>query len=189
MTLQCPAVDATLLVRAAAGIALFGALFWLFRFAMGLRYAKLLREEQRRAEEARGRRLVSEVPGDNGELTLFFDDPAGFSWGERRLAKSDILAARLLLNGRVIDQAARPGVAPPRLAPAADEEGRERWEVALLLGGGHELSIACGHLREGVSRDAARAVFSAVAGAVTRQERSNRGFPRPSEEDGVGGQE
>lgn len=159
-------MDVAFLIRAAAALVLGAALFWFFRLAMGLRYAKVLREEERLAEEAKGRRLVSEVPGTSGELVLFFDGPAGFSWGDRTFAKADILGARLLLNGRTIDESARPGVVLPRAAAPDDEEGRERWEVALTLSGGRDFTIPCGRLREGVSRDAARAVFSAVAASL-----------------------
>jgi hypothetical protein len=54
-------------------------------------------------------------------------------------------------------------------APPEQYEGRERWEVALFLDRGEE-RIACGSLREGVSRDVAGRVFEAVRAAVEGRE-------------------
>lgn len=149
-----------------AAAALLLLLFWLFRFAMGLRYAKLRREEDRLAEEARGRRIVAEVPSQTGELALFLEDEAGFQWGGQGLHKSEIEGVRLLVNGRAVDVRQRPGVVLPPAAWDAEHEGRERWDVLVYLEGGRSLEIPCGSLREGVSREAAQRVFAAVSKAV-----------------------
>ena len=155
---------ATLLQWFAAAV-LLAVLFWLFRFAMGLRWAKLVREQERRALLAQGRSLVAEVPGPNGELVLLVEDALGFRFGETRLPKAELLGVRLLVNGRVVDTRQRPGAAlPPSALP--EREGRERWDVLVSLQGGDERLIACGSLIEGVSRDAAQAVFGALARAL-----------------------
>ena len=56
--------------------------------------------------------------------------------------------------------APRGALPEPPLAEAY--EGRERWEVELYLRDGRRLQVPCGTLREGVSREAALAVFAAV---------------------------
>jgi hypothetical protein len=153
------------ILAAAAFVLLLGALF---RLAMALRYARLRREEERRAEEARGRRLVAEAPDLRGEIVLVLEDAAGLYWGAGRVvAKRELRGAQLLLNRRVLEQAARAGGALAAPAPGGDEDGvRERWDVALHLESGEVVEVPCGTLREGVSREAARAVFAAARDAV-----------------------
>lgn len=155
------------LVRLLAAAALLSILFWMFRFAMGLRYAKLRREEERLAEEAQGRRLVAEVPTHGGDLVLFLEDQAAFRFGEQELRKAEIEGARLVLNGRVVDARQRPGAALPAAGWHEEHDGRERWDVLVYVAGGRECAIPCGSLREGVSREAAERVFAAVAQAIT----------------------
>lgn len=154
------------LIQWLAAAALLLVLLWLFRFAMGLRYAKLRREEDRVAEEARGRRLVAEVPSHAGDLVLFLEDPAAFRWGGQELHKAEIEGVRLLVNGRAVDVRQRPGVALPPAGRDEEHEGREAWDVLVYLEGGRSLEIPCGSLREGVSREAAQRVFAAVSKAV-----------------------
>jgi hypothetical protein len=57
--------------------------------------------------------------------------------------------------------AARPGAALPDPGTPEEYEGRERWDVRLYSSQGLA-DVPCGTLREGVSRDAARAVFDSV---------------------------
>lgn len=154
------------LIQWLTAAALLLVLFWLFRFAMGLRYAKVTREQDRLAEAAKGRRIVAEVPSQAGELALFLEDPAGFQWGGQELQKSAIQGVRLLVNGRAVDARQRPGVALPPAGWDEEHEGRERWDVRVYLEGGRSLEIPCGSLREGVSREAAQRVFAAVSKAV-----------------------
>ena len=148
-----------------AAAALLAALLWLFRFAMGLRYAKLVREGERRALEAQGRRLVAEVPAASGELRLFVEDAAGFALGDVALAKAELVGVRLLVNGRVVEARQRPGA---RLPPSQleEREGRERWDVLASLSGDRSVVVACGSLGEGVSREAAQRVFEALSAAL-----------------------
>jgi hypothetical protein len=150
------------LIQALAALLLLAALWQVFRFAMGLRASKLVREEQRRAEESRGRRVVAELPGEDGALVLFLEDAEGFYWGEREARKSAVVGARLMLNGAVVSSFSRSGAPLPEPAIPEEYEGRERWEVVLYLEGGDAAVVSCGSLREGVSREAAGRVFAAV---------------------------
>jgi len=160
--MRAPSVITTLV--AAALLALF--LWSLFRFAMGLRYAKLSREEARRAFAAQGREVVAELPQPSGDVVLFLEDAEAFYWAASEARKGDVLGAQLLLNGRAIDALARPGARLEAGPPEDDEEGRERWDVVLHLAGREPETVACGHLREGISREAATRVFEAVKRAV-----------------------
>jgi len=148
-----------------AAVALVLLLWTVFRFAMGLRWAKVSREDARAAEQARGRRVVAEIPLSDDEVAFFVEDDEGFYWGGRRARKRDVRGARLMLNGAVMAGVSRDGERLP--APPAPEEyeGRERWEVMLFLGDRTE-RIACGTLREGVSREAATRVFESVRAAL-----------------------
>jgi hypothetical protein len=148
-----------------AGIVLAGTLFAAFRFAMGLRWARLTRERALSEELERGRRLVAEVPTPSGEIELFLEDESGFYWAGAELGKRDLLGARLLLNGAVMRECRRPGSELPEASTPEEYEGRERWEVAAYRPGGDTTLIACGSLREGVSREAARDVFEALESA------------------------
>lgn len=144
-----------------------GVLLWtIFRFAMGLRWAKVSREDARAAEQAEGRRVVAEIPLSDDEVVFFVEDEAGFYWAGRQVRKHEIRGARLLLNGAVMAGASRDGERLPE--PDAGEEyvGRERWEVLLFMGGEGTERIACGTLREGVSREIGGRVFEAVRAAV-----------------------
>jgi len=154
-------------VLGAVALLLFAAfLFLLFRFAMGLRQAKRERERAREAEEARGRRVIAEVPLSEAEVVFLTEDEDAFAWGGRQVAKAEILGARLLVNGAVLQECARPAGALPPPSPPGEYEGRERWEVALYLAGGGEARIPCGSLREGVSREIAGRAFAAARAAV-----------------------
>ena len=156
-----------MLVRIAAVVLLVLLLWTIFRFAMGLRWAKLTREGSRAAEQKRGRKVLAEIPVSNDEVVFFLEDDAGFYWGERQVRKRDLRGARLLLNGAVVAGVTR-GDEPPLPEPsgAAEHLGREAWEVVLFMSGGGTERISCGALREGVSREAARRVFEAVRSVV-----------------------
>jgi hypothetical protein len=154
-----------MLLQIAAALALLAGLWMIFRFAMGLRWAKVQREQALREEERHGRRLVAELP--QGEtVALFLADAQGFHWSGRSVGRGEIRGARLLLNGGVMAGAARAGSTLPEALPPEEHEGRERWEVVLYLDGGRLETVACGTLREGVSREAANRVFAAVRAAL-----------------------
>ena len=154
-----------MIIRIAAVIALLAALWILFRFAMALRWSKVVREGSRSAEESRGRRVVAEIPLPEG-LLFFLEDDAGFYWGGSQARKSEILGARMLLNGGVIGSFGRQGAGLPDPPAAEEYEGRERWDVLIYCRGRTE-AVPCGSLREGVSREIAARVFEAVRRAAS----------------------
>jgi len=153
-------------IKILALLALLALLWSIFRLSMGLRWAKVSRESARRDEEGRGRHIVAELPSADGTLGFFAEDHAGFYWPAGEAGKSGLRGARLLLNGGVITAITRPGEELP--APPALEsfEGRERWEVVLYGTAGRNHTIACGTVREGVSREIATRVFDAVRAAL-----------------------
>ena len=158
-----------MIIQVLALLALVLALWTVFRFAMGLRWAKVSREDARAAEQARGRRLVAEIPLSDDEIVFFVEDEAGFYWGPRQARKRDIRGGRLLLNGAVMASISRDGESLPDPAPPEEYEGGERWEVTLYLRGGRAERVACGRLREGVSREIAGRIFQAVRSALDQR--------------------
>jgi hypothetical protein len=150
-----------MVVRALAAAALLLLLWWCFRLAMGLRWSKIEREEARRRQLETGRRVVAELPLPEG-VVFFVEDAEGFSWGGAGAARRELAGARLLLNSAVVSAAARPGAALPEPPAPEEEPGREKWEVMAYLRDGRALTVRCGSVREGVSREAARAVFEAL---------------------------
>jgi hypothetical protein len=157
--------DALIRILAASALAAF--LWSVFRLAMGLRYSKIAREASRRDEEAAGRRIAAEIPGAEGDLTLFLEDAEGFYWRGSSTRKSGIVGVRLLLNGLAVGAASRGGAELPPLDPLPEDDGSERWEVRVDLTEGGVWVVPCGRLREGVSREIAARVYEAVRRSVT----------------------
>ena len=151
-----------MLIKLAAAAALVAVLFSIFRYAMALRWAKVARQSWREAEEARGRRVVAEIPGPGDDMTLFLEDEEGFYWGREGVRKSALAGGRLRLNRGILAAWARPGLALPEPASAEDFEGRESWDVVLYLEDGATRIVPCGTMREGVSREIASRVFHAT---------------------------
>lgn len=157
-----------MLPRIFIGIVIVLVLWPVLRYALGLRYAKLAREEARRAAEALGKRVVAEIPlGD--DVAFFLEDHAGFYWAGAEAAKRDVAGARLLLNGAVMAQAARAGFVLPEAPMPEEYEGRERWDVVLYLRSGEGLVVPCGTVREGVSREAGTRVFQAARQVLSEE--------------------
>jgi hypothetical protein len=149
-------------IQVAAGAVFLAFVWMLFRFAMGLRYAKVVREEARGAREGEGARVVAEIPSAQGAVQFFVDEGDAFSWPEGRIPKDQVAGARLLLRGGLVGAFERPGAALPPVGPVDEDESRERWDVVVYLRDGCEMTVPCGTLREGVSRDVASRVFEAV---------------------------
>lgn len=165
-----PVWDALLSARFVriAAAALFLAVVWmLLRFALGLRYARVAREQEREAQTGT---VVAEIPSAEGEVGFFVEEADAFTWPGGRAAKGEIVGARLLLRGGVIGSVARLGVDLPPAGPADAFEGRERWDVVLHFRDGRTATIACGTLREGVSREVAARVFERVRASIGAQE-------------------
>jgi hypothetical protein len=153
----------SVVVQLVAGLAFLAFLWMLLRFALGLRHAKVLREEARGAQSGI---VVAEIPSAAGDVGFFIETFDAFEWPTGFAKKTDILGARLLLRGGVIGTVVRPGIELPPAGPVDEFEGRERWDVVLFLDEGATATVACGTLREGVSRDVAARVFEAVRAAI-----------------------
>ena len=150
-----------MLIRLAAALAFLALVVALFRFAMGLRAAKLARAAARAAAEAGGRRVVAEIPLPEG-LVLFLEDDSGFYWGDRAVRKRDLVGGRMRLGAGVVASFGGEAGGPADPPPEDAGEGRERWDVVLRLRDGAAAVVPCGGVREGISREAARQVFDAV---------------------------
>jgi hypothetical protein len=155
-----------MLISALAALALAAVLFHLFRFAMGLRFAKVQREEARAAEEARGRRVLAEIPVSDVEVVFLVDDGDWLRWGDAAVRKDALVGARLKVNGAVLKECPSGGAGLPAPTPPEEYEGRERWEVEVFARDGTKTSIPCGTLREGISREIAGKVFEAVKATI-----------------------
>jgi hypothetical protein len=160
-------MPSAMFVQVLAGAILLFLLFSLFRFAMGLRWAKVSRETARAELEGQGRRVVAELPLATGEVVLLTEDEDGFYWGAGgRVSKTALLGVRMRLNGGVLAEHVREGKHLPPPEASEDYEGRERWDVAVFAEDGSVTSIPCGVLREGVSREVAATVFETVKRAM-----------------------
>jgi hypothetical protein len=132
------------------------------------------RHGTRDAEEARGRRVVAEIPGDD-DLRLFTEDDRQFHYGERSVDKDAIAAVRVLINGSPIAAyvSTRHAAGVARQATSFEDrpEGiaRDRWDVAIERPDGL-LLVECGAIRERVSQELARAVFDAVKSDLERRD-------------------
>ena len=135
------------------------------------------RKRQRRTrenEEARGRRIVAEIPGED-DLRLFSEDDRQFHYGAASVGKDRIDAVRVLINGSPIAAyvSTRSTAGVVRQATSFEDrpEGiaRDRWDVA-IEGSDGVMLVECGAIRERVSQELARAVFDAVKRDLERQD-------------------
>ena len=156
------------LIAALVAIALFlGAL----SLATTLTVYRKRRRRTRDDEQAQGRRIIAEIPGDD-DLRLFTEDGRQFHYGTRAVDKDRIVAVRVLINGAPIaayvsKRLAGAGAALQATSFEDRPEGiaRDRWDVAIEEPGGVML-VECGAIRERVSQELARAVFDAVKRAL-----------------------
>ena len=132
------------------------------------------RHRQAREEElARGRAIIAELPTDP-ELTLFTEDAEHFYYGATPVAKNEMMAVRVLINGSPIAAFVSPrwSSAERRQPTSFDDrpEGiaRDRWDVALETVNGVVL-VECGAVRERVSQELARTIFTAVKTELEKQ--------------------
>jgi hypothetical protein len=131
------------------------------------------RKRHRRAREdeiARGRTIIVELPTDP-ELTLFSEDAEHFYYGDTAIDKSEIIAARVLINGSPLATIVSPrwqsaGVLQPTSFDDRPEGiARDRWDVAIETASGTIL-VECGAIRERVSQELARKIFDAVGATI-----------------------
>jgi hypothetical protein len=124
----------------------------------------------RAAEISRGRTIIVEIPTDP-QLTLFTADAEHFYYGPTAIAKNEIMAVRVLINGSVIATSVSPrwepagGVQPALFQDQPEGIARDRWDVAIDTVNGTIL-VECGAVRERVSQELARKIFDAVKQAL-----------------------
>ena len=135
------------------------------------------RKRRRRAredEQARGRRIIAEIPAED-ELRLFSEDARQFHYGRQSVDKERIAAVRVLINGAPIAAyVARRATTAAALQPTSFEDrpegiARDRWDVAIEMSD-RTLLVECGAIRERVSQELARAVFDAVKRDLERRD-------------------
>jgi len=131
------------------------------------------RKRQRGARDReieRGRTIIVELPTDP-ELTFVSEDAEHFYYGARAIAKTEIEAVRVLINGSPIAAAVAPrwAYSEPRQPTSFEDhpEGiaRDRWDVAVETLSGTVL-IECGAIRERISQELARKIFDAIKRAI-----------------------
>ena len=141
-------------------------IFFALSLLTTLHFYRKRHRKAREEETARGRTIIVELPTDP-ELTLFSEDSEHFFYGATAIAKHDIMAVRVLINGSPI-----AAVVSPRWQPAGglqqtsfedrpDGIARDRWDVAIETVNG-PLLVECGAIRERVSQELARKIFDAV---------------------------
>jgi len=155
-----------MLIRLVAFALLLIALWRVFRLSMGLRFAKVSREESRAAEESKGGKVLAELPVSDAEVVFLVEEAEGFRWGASHVSKAEIRGVRLMVNGAVLQEVSAAGERLPSPQAPEEYEGRERWEVRLFRRDGEATVIPCGTLREGISREIAGRVFEAVKAVV-----------------------
>ena len=152
-----------------AALALF-LLFVALRLATSLTGERRRRERQQRTIAASGQDILAEIPTSGG-ITFFTEDTEAFHYGDRRIAKDAIVAARVLINGAPIATSVAQGHADTRATPSDVVDDRpeglshDRWDVSIEAGDDTVL-VECGTIRERVSQELARNVFGAVKGSI-----------------------
>ncbi|HXD72355.1 MAG TPA: hypothetical protein VN628_01395 [Vicinamibacterales bacterium] len=134
------------------------------------------RRRTREGEQALGRRIVAEIPGDD-DLRLFTADERQFHYGAQSIDKDRIAAVRVLINGAPIAAyVTRRHLKDAHMQPTSFEDrpegiARDRWDVAIEREDGLTL-VECGAIRERVSQELARSVFDAVKADLEQRDRT-----------------
>lgn len=164
---------------AVAALVAAALVFFALSLLTSLHFYRKRQRAVREEELARGRAIIVELPTDP-ELTLFTEDAEHFYYGARPIAKTDIMAVRVLINGSPIAAFVSPRWAdggsrtPPAAHPETSFEDtsdgilRDRWDVAIETVNGPIL-VECGAVRERVSQELARKVFDAVRQDLAKQ--------------------
>jgi hypothetical protein len=156
-----------------AALVAAGLIFAALSLLTTLHFYRKRHQEAREEELARGRAIIAELPTDP-ELTLFTEDAEHFFYGATPVAKNEIMAVRVLINGSPIAAFVSPrwSSAERRQPTSFDDrpEGiaRDRWDVAIETADGVVL-VECGAVRERVSQELARTIFNAVKTDLEKQ--------------------
>lgn len=157
-----------------AALVAFALVIGALSLATTLTVYRKRRRRTRDAEEARGHRIIAEIPGDD-DLRLFTEDDRQFHFGTASIDKDRIIAVRVLINGAPIaayvsrGHAAEAAMHPTSFEDRPEGIARDRWDVAIERKDG-VMMVECGAIRERVSQELARAVFDAVKSALERRD-------------------
>ena len=152
-----------------AGLVAAALVFFALSLLTSLHFYRKRHREARAAEEARGRRIIVELPTDPA-LTLFSEDAEHFYYGARAIDKRAIVAVRVLINGAPIAAAQSPRWHAAHVQPTSFEDhpegiARDRWDVAVETVD-ERILVECGAVRERVSQELARKIYDAVKSAI-----------------------
>ena len=155
------------------------AAFAIFLFFVALGLATSLTKDRRRRRRSKfkldslGQNVLAEIPTDTG-ISFFTEDRSSFHYNNQPIPKSTIIAARVLINGAPIAGSVKTGHEETHPTPEdiVDDrpEGlsRDRWDVSIATTTGAVL-VECGSIRERISQDLARRVFSALKKTIESQ--------------------
>ena len=154
---------------AVAALVAAALIFFALSLLTSLHFYRKRHRNAREHEIARGRAIIVELPTDP-ELTLFTEDADHFYYGATAIAKNEIMAVRVLINGSPIAAFVSPKwESAQRREPTSFEDrpdgiARDRWDVAIetVNSGSGTILVECGAVRERVSQELARKVFDAV---------------------------
>ena len=144
--------------------------FFALRLATSLTRDRRQRKRTRLSIEATGQIILAEVPSEAG-ITFFTEDATAFYFGQQTISKNAITATRVLINGTPIAASIRHDI---RDAETVSQEvvenhpegfSRDRRDVAIETTDA-SLVIPCGEIRERISQELARGIFTAVKMAI-----------------------
>src|SRR5262245_28254596 len=158
---------------AVAALVAAALIFFALSLLTSLHFYRKRQQKVRDDELSRGRAIIVELPTDP-QLTLFTEDAEHFYYGDRPIAKREIAAVRVLINGSPIAAFVSPRwESESRRQPTSFDDrpegiARDRWDVAIETVNAEDgtILVECGAVRERVSQELARKVFDAVKGAL-----------------------
>jgi len=144
--------------------------FFALRLATSLTRDRRQRKRTRLSIEATGQLIVAEVPSETG-ISFFTEDATAFYFNQQIIYKTAITATRVLINGAPIAASIRHDIRDAETVPQEVVENhsegfaRDRWDVVIETTD-TTLVIPCGAIRERISQELARGIFTVVKTAI-----------------------
>ncbi len=151
-----------------------GLVIFALSMATTLQWHRRSHAKRRRDIEHGGRTIVAEIPSGDG-LQFFSEDADAFYWANRRIPKTEVRSARILISGAPLAMRVARRFATSTqddtVAPDGEPEAfeRDRWDVAIDVGD-DSVVVECGAIRERVSQELARQVFEVVKASIDRSD-------------------